>query len=212
MPIKVAITGPTTLGMTCGSRKMASHYRGLLDPTLCEDIASALAPVARELARLGAHVQIDEPFLSQGYRDLAERVALLDVIAEGLPSERTSVHVCGFIGRFGVVDHLLNLENVSVLSFGFAGRQERGNLNFLKGDAFRDSGKRLGAGCIAVTPLSEAEVDDAEAVKALLEAILDRVGPDSIAYAHPDCGLRATSRPLVPIILDNLHAGIDKFV
>ena len=212
MPIKVAITGPTTLGMTCGSRKMASHYRGLLDPTLCEDIASALAPIARELARLGAHVQIDEPFLSQGYRDLAERVALLDVIAEGLPSERTSVHVCGFIGRFGVVDHLLSLENVSVLSFGFAGRQERGNLNFLKGDAFRDSGKRLGAGCIAVTPLSEAEVDDAEAVKALLEAILDRVGPDSIAYAHPDCGLRATSRPLVPIILDNLHAGIDKFV
>lgn len=212
MPIKVAITGPTTLGMTCGSRKMASHYRGLLDPALCEDIASALAPVARELARLGAHVQIDEPFLSQGYRDLAERVSLLDEIADGLPHEKTSVHVCGFIGRFGVLDHLLSLENVSVLSFGFAGRQERGNLNLLKGDAFRDSGKRLGAGCIAVTPLSEVEVDDAESVRMLLESILDRVGPDSVAYAHPDCGLRATGKPLVPIILDSLHAGIDKIV
>jgi methionine synthase II (cobalamin-independent) len=208
-PIKVAITGPTTLGMTCGSRKMASHYRGLLDFSLYEDIASSLAPVAQELARLGAHVQIDEPFLSQGYRDLPERVALLDRVAEGLPPERTSVHVCGFIGRFGLMDHLLRLENVSVLSFGFAGRQERANLNLLKEDAFLASGKRLGAGCIAVTPLSEAEVDPPEAVNTLLGSILDKVGPDSVAYAHPDCGLRATSKSLVPMVLDNFRAGVD---
>jgi methionine synthase II (cobalamin-independent) len=208
-PVKVAITGPTTLGMTCGSRRIASHYRGLLDFSLYKDIASSLAPIARELARLGAHVQIDEPFLSQGYRDLPERVALLDRVAEDIPPERTSVHVCGFVGRFGVIDHLLRLENVSVLSFGFAGRQERGNLNFLKGDAFHDSGKRLGAGCMAVTPMSEAEVDRPEAVDTLLRAILDEVGPDSVAYAHPDCGLRATSKSLVPMVLRNFRAGVD---
>jgi methionine synthase II (cobalamin-independent) len=209
VPVKVAITGPTTLGMTCGSRKIASHYKGLLDFRLYEDIAAALAPIAKELARLGAHVQIDEPFLSQGYRDLAERVGLIDVVTEGLPHERTSVHVCGFVGRFGVVEHLLRLENVSILSFGFAGRQERGNINFVEGEAFRDSGKRLGAGSIAVTPLSEADVGSAESVRALLGEVLDRVGSEVVAYAHPDCGLRATSKSLVPIILDNLRAGAD---
>jgi methionine synthase II (cobalamin-independent) len=207
MDVKVAITGPTTLGMTCGSRKVSDPYRGLLDFTLYEDIADALAPIAKELTSLGAHVQIDEPFLSQGYRDLAERVALIDRVAEGLPADRTSVHVCGSIGRFGVMDHLLSLENVSVLSFGFAGRQERANIGALSADAFRDSGKRLGAGCISVTPVSEADVEGPEAVSSLLGSLADRVGQDSIAYAHPDCGLRATSKSLVPIILDNLRAG-----
>ncbi len=209
MPVKVAITGPTTLGMTCGSRKVSPPYKGLLDFSLYEDIASALAPIAKELAGLGAHVQIDEPFLSQGYRDLAERVALLDRVAEGLPAERTSVHVCGFIGRFGVVDHLLRLENVSVLSFGFAGRQERPNINALDSRSFADAGKLLGAGCISVTPLSEQQVDAPEAVSALLSDILGRVGREHVAYAHPDCGLRATSKSLVPMVLDSFRAGVD---
>ena len=209
VPVKVAITGPTTLGMTCGSRKVASHYKGLLDFRLYADIAAALSPIAKELARLGAHVQIDEPFLSQGYRDLAERVALIDVVTEGLPHERTSVHVCGFIGRFGVVEHLLRLENVSILSLGFAGRQERGNINFIEGEAFRGSGKRLGVGSIAVTPLSEADVGSPESVRTLLAEVLDRAGPEVVAYAHPDCGLRATSKSLVPIIFKNFRAGVD---
>ena len=209
MPIKIAITGPTTLGMTCGSRKVAAPYKGLTDFTLYEDIAAALSPIAKELSSLGAHVQIDEPFLSQGYRDLAERVALVDRVAEGLPADMTSVHVCGNIGRFGVLDHLLRLENLSVLSFGFAGRQESANISVLREGAFRDSGKRLGAGCISVSPVSPEEVDPPESVNALLKSLTDKVGPDCVAYAHPDCGLRATSKSLVPMILDNLRAGAD---
>ena len=209
MPIKIAITGPTTLGMTCGSRKVAAPYKGLTDFTLYEDIAAALSPIAEALVSLGAHVQIDEPFLSQGYRDLAERVALVDRVAEGLPADMTSVHVCGNIGRFGVLNHLLGLENVSVLSFGFAGRQENANVSVLREGAFRDSGKRLGAGCISVSPVSHEEVDSPESVSALIKTLTDKVGPDSIAYAHPDCGLRATSKSLVPLILDNLRGGAD---
>ena len=207
-PIKVAITGPTTLGMTCGSRGVGPDYDGLLDFRLYEDIAAALAPIAKELATLGGHVQIDEPFLSQGYRDLKERVALLDIIASEVPRERASVHVCGNIGRFGVLEHLLGLENVSVLSFGFAGRQERPNISVLRGEGFESADKKLGAGCIAVTPLSEDEVDGPESVAALLKDIAGRVGDDRIAYAHPDCGLRATRKSLVPIILDNFRAGV----
>ena len=209
MPIKVAITGPTTLGMTCGSRKIASHYKGITDFELYEDIASALAPIAGELASLGAYVQMDEPFLSQGYRDLSERVALVDRIAEGLPDDRVSVHVCGYIGRHGVLNHLLRMENVSVLSFGFAGRQERANIGHLAGEEFESGNKKLGAGCISVSPMSEDDVDTPEAVRDLLRNIIDRVGIDRIAYAHPDCGLRATRKSLVPIILSNLRAGVD---
>ncbi len=207
-PVKVAITGPTTLGMTCGSRKIGSHYKGLSDFSLYQDVASALAPIASEIAALGAHVQLDEPFLSQGYRDLKERVALLDEVVAGVPRERASVHVCGNITRFGVLNHLMDLDNVSTLSFAFAGRQERPNIDLLKNGTFSGSDKKLGAGCIAVTPMSEAEVDSPEAVRDLLQDIIGRVGIDSIAYAHPDCGLRATTKSLVPIILMNLQAGV----
>ncbi len=208
--VKIAITGPTTLGMTCGSRKIESHYRNIMDFELYRDIAAALAPVAKALADRGAYVQIDEPFLSQGYRDVKARVELLDQIADGLPRDRTSVHVCGFVGRPGLVDHLLALENVSVLSFGFAGRIERPNIEHMP-NTFEVNGKKLGAGCISVTPMSEAEVGTPEDVASILGKLSGRIGRDNIAYAHPDCGLRATNKALVPLILKNMRAGVDLF-
>jgi methionine synthase II (cobalamin-independent) len=207
--VKVAITGPTTLGMTCGSRKIKAHYKNIMDFTMYEDIAAALAPIAKTLVRKGAHIQIDEPFLSQGYRDLAARVALIDRVAAGLPRDRVSVHVCGFVGGFGVVDLLLKLDNVSTLSFAFAGRTERPNIDHISRKAFEDNHKMLGAGCISVTPLSEQEVDTPSEVARRLHEIAARVGRANIAYAHPDCGMRATSKELVPIILRNMRAGVD---
>lgn len=207
---KVAITGPTTLGMTCGSRKITSHYRSVMDFSLYEDLADALAPIAKALIARGALVQVDEPFLSQGFKDLEQRVRLLDRVAEGLPRERMSVHVCGDVGRFGVVDHLLRLESFSVLSFAFAGRIERGNSGQVTRRGFEDNGKRLGAGCIAVTPLNDVEVDSPGKVRSKLEELADRVGRDNIAYAHPDCGLRVTTRSLVSAVIGNMRAGVDQ--
>lgn len=208
---KVAITGPTTLGMTCASRKVESYYKGLTDPRLYEDLAAALAPIAKALADGGAHLQIDEPFLSQGFKDIPARVALLDEVARGLPQDRTSVHVCGYVGRFGVVEHLLRLENVRTLSFAFAGRVEEPNIGHIGRAQFEDHGKKLGAGCISVTPMSEAEVHTAGQVRSRLGDICGRVGRENVAYAHPDCGLRATKKELVPIILRNMRAGVDLF-
>lgn len=130
--VKLAITGPTTLGMTCGSRKIKSHYKSIMDFTLYEDIATALQPIAKALVDGGAYVQIDEPFLSQGYKDLAQRVRLIDRIADGLPSEKVSVHVCGFIGGFGVASMLSKLDNLSVISYGFAGGVERRNIEHVE--------------------------------------------------------------------------------
>ena len=211
LKIKVAITGPTTLGMTCGSKKIMSYYKNLIDFRLYEDIAEGIAPIAKELTDRGAYVQLDEPFLSQGYRDIKERVKLLDIIAKDLPREKMSVHVCGFVGGNGVVDHLLKLENVSTLSFAFAGKIEMKNIEHISKKPFQDNDKKLGAGCISVTPLKPQEVGTSETVASELQAIAQRVGRDNLAYAHPDCGMRVTPKSLVPIILDNLRAGVDIF-
>ena len=211
LKIKLAITGPTTLGMTCGSRKIKSHYKSIMDFALYEDIAVALQPIAKALVDGGAFVQIDEPFLSQGYKDLADRVRLIDQIAGGLAAQKVSVHVCGFIGGFGVAGLLSELENVSVMSFGFAGGIEKRNIEHVSRKLFEDSGKRLGAGCISVTPLAENQVDTPEAVALKLKDIAGKVGRENIAYAHPDCGMRATNKSLVPIILRNMRAGVDLF-
>jgi len=209
--VKVAVTGPTTLGMTCGSRKIRSHYRNIMDFSMYEDIADALQPIAKAITDRGGYLQMDEPFLSQGYKDLEERVGLLDRVAEGLPRDRVSVHVCGFVGRHGVVEHLLSLENVSVLSFAFAGRTEVRNLEHVSRKGFEAGQKRLGAGCISVTPLSEGAIDSPEDVVSKLKDLASKVGRENIAYAHPDCGMRATNKSLVPIILANMRAGVQLF-
>ena len=209
--VKVAITGPTTLGMTCGSRKIRSYYKSIMDFRLYEDISAALAPIAKAIVGNGASLQLDEPFLSQGYKDLEARVRLLDRIVDGLPRDKISTHVCGFIGGFGVLNHLLRLENVSTLSFAFAGRIEMPNIAHISRKTFEDNGKKLGAGCISVTPLTEVEVNAPEQVASKLREIAGRVGRENIAYAHPDCGMRATAKSLVPIILRNMRAGVDLF-
>jgi methionine synthase II (cobalamin-independent) len=210
LKIKVALTGPTTLGMTCASKKIKSHYKNIMDFDLYEDIAIALAPLAKALVDRGSLVQIDEPFLSSGHRDIEARVDLLDYLANGLPKEKMSVHVCGFIGQPRLVDDLLQLENYSVLSFGFAGRVEAPNIEHIAKD-FKAHGKKLGAGCIKVTPVSEKDVDPPQEVSQRLERIASKVGRENIAYAHPDCGMRATDKSLVPLILKNMRAGVDIF-
>lgn len=208
---KVAITGPTTLGMTCGSRKIRSHYKNIMDFSLYEDLADALAPIAKAIVDRGALLQIDEPFLSQGYKDLDARVRLIDRLTEGLPSNRIGVHVCGFVGGHGVVKHLLSLENIRVLSLAFSGSQERRNIEHVSRPGFQDNDKRLGAGCISVTPLSEEQVNTPEMVSAKLKEIAGKVGLENVVCAHPDCGMRATNKSLVPIILRNMRAGVRLF-
>jgi methionine synthase II (cobalamin-independent) len=122
-----------------------------------------------------------------------------------------SVHVCGFIGANSVVKHLERLENFSVLSLAFAGTVERRNIEHVSRSGLQDNGKKLGAGCISVTPLSEEQVDSPETVAARLREIAAKVGRENIAYAHPDCGMRATDKSLIPIILRNMRAGVDLF-
>ena len=76
---------------------------------------------------------------------------------------------------------------------------------------FEDHGKKLGVGSISVTPMKPTDVGTPETVAAKLREVAGKVGRDNLAYAHPDCGMRVTPKSLVPMILDNLRAGIDIF-
>jgi methionine synthase II (cobalamin-independent) len=211
LDIKIAVTGPTTLGMSCGSKKIDGYYKNITDPSLYEDITLALTPIVKALIERGARVQIDEPFLSQGFRDLDFRVELLDTIGQGLPPNLMSVHVCGYIGRYGVLDRLLQLQNYSVLSFAFAGKKEKGNIDFIDLKSFEKNDKKLGAGCISVTPLFKEEVDTEELVTNKISEIVEKIGVSNIAYIHPDCGFKATRKELVPNIMRNLKKGVNSF-
>lgn len=208
--VKVSLTGPATFALACGPRAAGSPYRGPLDPALQDDFVDALVPIAREIARRGAFLQIDEPVLSQGMREYGPALGRLELLASEAPRERVSVHVCGGLVRSKVLPALLGLERVSILSLAFAGRTEAENRALLESRAWEDHGKRLGAGCIGVQVAESREVMEAEAVQKLLEEVLRRVGPEHMAWVHPDCGLRATPRDLAPVVLKNLRRGFER--
>lgn len=206
---KATVTGPVTLGLSCGTRGTGGAYKNIMDHQLYEDIGDVLVPIVEELSRRGALVQIDEPFLSQGLRDYPEKLKIIDRVMASVPYERSSIHVCGFLGRHKVLDHLLTLEHVQTLSHAFSSGQEKDNLGLLDGAKFKDAGKKLGAGCVTVRPYYPSDLDPPETVAERLRLILDRVGPEQVRYAHPDCGMRATKLEFVEPILSRLQAGVE---
>lgn len=204
---KVSLTGPTTFAFAVASTGAGPAYKGAMDPALHDDLTAAIRPIAREVARHGADLQIDDPILSQGMRDFKPALARLEAIASELPRDRASLHVCGNLSRGGVLSALLGLESVSTLYLAFAARLERGNLALLEPRAWRDREMALGAGVVPVQVSEEAEIPGPEAVASLVREIDGKVGPDTLRYVVPDCGLRGTAPALVPKILRNLHHG-----
>ena len=204
---KVSLTGPASFLLASAAGGAGPAYRGPMDPALHDDLTEALRPIAREIGRRGAYLQLDEPILSQGMRDYGPSMRRLDLVASELSRERASLHVCGGLRKANVLEALLRLERISVLNLAFAGRLERENKDLLEPRPWADRGILLGAGCIDVQVSRREEVMDPEAVESLLRLIVSRIGADWIAFVLPDCGLRATAPPLVAAILENLHRG-----
>lgn len=209
IPFKVTLTGPSTFLLASAGTGAGPSYRSALDPSLHDDLASALRPLAHEIGRRGAHLQIDDPILSQGMRDYGPTLQRLDSIAAEVPRERASLHVCGGLARSKAIDALLKLDCVSTLNLAFAGRAERENLALLQGAAWDEHDIALGAGCIDVQIAREAEIMPPGAVAALLRDVAHRVGLERLQYVLPDCGLRATPRELVLRLLENLRTGFE---
>ena len=206
---KVSLTGPATFLLACAASGAGPSYRGPMDPSLHDDLTEALGPIARELGRRGASLQLDEPILSQGMRDYGPEIHRLDLLASELPRDRMSLHVCGGLARTKALDALFRLERISVLSLAFAGKAERENRALLEPRSWEDRDLRLGAGCIDVQVSRPEEVMKPSEVAALLREIMRTAAPEHLAFVLPDCGLRATAPDLVPPLLENLHRGFE---
>lgn len=207
LAFKVALTAPSTFLLACAAGGAGPAYRSALDPRLIEDLTAALRPIAHEVGRRGAHLQLDDPILSQGMRDFSPALRSIDAIASEVPRDRVSLHVCGGLRRSKALPALHRLRNVSTLNVAFAGRSERENLDLLERGGWETAGMWLGVGSMDVQVSAKGGVMSAASVADLLRDASKRVGEETIRYVTPDCGLRATSPDLVPPLLENLEGG-----
>jgi methionine synthase II (cobalamin-independent) len=206
-PIKIAVTGPVTLGFTC-ALVGSGPYSGPVDPALYDDLALSLGSLASFLQSSGAIVQIDEPGLSGGFMDPTKGVNHLRRMTSSLDPCRTVVHVCGRISR-RLNEELLKLEGTNILSHAFASSPE--NLDVLDRKRLLEAGKSLGAGIVRVGTAKPESVDSPQEIAALLESIRSRIGEDLIRYVHPDCGLRNTNADAATALLTNLSRAMGTF-
>jgi len=201
--IKIAVTGPVTLGFTC-ALTASGPYRGPNDPSLYDDLALALGSLASFLQSNGAIVQVDEPGLSGGFMDPTKGVGHLRQMTSQLDPSKTVVHVCGRISH-RLNDELLKLENVGTMSHAFASSPE--NLEMLDRRRFLEAEKCLGAGIVRVGIARPEATDSSQEIADLFESVRNRIGEDLIRYVHPDCGLRSTDTGAAIALLTNLsHA------
>ena len=112
------------------------------------------------------------------------------------------------MGAFKIAPTLLKLTNFGILSHAFAGKTEKSNVDVYSGKDLQNAGKKLGIGCISVTPTTVEAVDSPDDVVRLVEKLFERTGEENIAYVHPDCGLKASPPNIVEKILENLQRGV----
>lgn len=207
---KVSLTGPATFLLACAAGGAGPAYRGPMDPALHDDLLAALVPIAHEIARRDASLQLDEPILSQGMRDYRPALARLETLASEVPREHAILHVCGGHARSKSLDALLTLEHVGTLSLAFAGRLEMENRSLLDPRPWEDRGMGLGVGAIDVQVSRPNDLTTPDAVAALLDDIVRHMGVENVTAVTPDCGLRATAPELVPMLLENLRRGFER--
>lgn len=204
--IKVAVTGPVTLGVTCAIGGLGP-YRYIGDPNIYHDLASALNPIARKLQELGAIVQIDEPGLAAGYMNPFLAVRYINRAVEGLEPKRTLVHVCGKISK-NLHKAFLELENVGIFSHAFGEAIQ--NLDVIEPQEMRLSDKKLALGCARTDIKNMSEISSVDEIISIIDRAKSAVGEDLIVYLHPDCGLRNASQEMAKKILKNLSLAREK--
>ncbi|WP_455364874.1 hypothetical protein [[Eubacterium] cellulosolvens] len=209
--VKVSITGPITLGVTLAAKGL-KHYRSILDETLYHDLSDALIPLTVELLRKDAFVQIDEPGVSAGFLGPSMAEAVLTQFTDSLHLSSTdfqklSLHICGDLTRIHDLAETLERVRIPTLSLAFSGEREKNNYRLPLERILDSFQKKVGFGCIAVSPQSVDTVDGVTEIKKRIGDAKERLGDERIRYVHPDCGLRGTSLEVTESIFNNLmHA------
>jgi len=210
--IKLTITGPVTLGFSCGLNGLEeSPYSTVKDFQLYTDVSTALKPIADEFQKIGALVQIDEPGLSAGYvnyKDFSKELfQWINEMTADLNPENTIMHICGRIPK-RLFEIVLQFENIGTFSFAFDGMVEKDNINIISREILEDHGKKLGFGCISGV---NQVLSDPETVKSNIIAAVEKIGVENIAFIHPDCGLRVLSPEKAEVVLNNMTEGVQLF-
>jgi 5-methyltetrahydropteroyltriglutamate--homocysteine methyltransferase len=179
-PFKFTLTGPHMLAKTL----MDKHYKSLSDLALA--LGDALAEQVRHLD--ADVVQIDEANLPGSPDEWEWAAAAINRVLEAVKTV-PAVHLC--FGNYG---------GQSIQKGGWA--MLVNYLNALKADhivmetahrpaeelaVFRDLRPELGLG-LGVVDIKSTEVETADVIARRLEHAEKALGPNRIAYIHPDCG------------------------
>jgi 5-methyltetrahydropteroyltriglutamate--homocysteine methyltransferase len=210
--IKLTITGPVTLGFSCGLNGYEeSPYSTVKDLQIYADVSTALKPIADAFQKIGALVQIDEPGLSAGYvnyKDFSKELSQwINEITADLHPSNTVMHICGRIPK-RLLEIVLQFENIGTFSFAFDGMVEKDNIDIISREILEDHGKKLGFGCISGV---NRVLSDPETVKSNIVAAVEKIGVENIAFIHPDCGLRVLSPENAEVVLNNMNEGAQLF-
>jgi 5-methyltetrahydropteroyltriglutamate--homocysteine methyltransferase len=206
-PMKFTLTGPHMLSKTLMDR----HYSS--QPDLARAVAVALAT---QVAEIDPDVlQIDEANIT-GHPDEADWAAdALNLVLDACPrAKEKGVHMC--FGNYGgqtiqkgtwtkLIGYLnrLHCDHV-VLEFAFRGYDEL--------HAFRDQfdpKKGLGLGVIDIKVNT---VETPEQVAARIEVAAKIIGPERIAWVHPDCGFWMNKRSIADRKMEALVLGRNLFL
>jgi 5-methyltetrahydropteroyltriglutamate--homocysteine methyltransferase len=179
-PLKFTCTGPHMLTKVLMDRNYASP-RGV-----CLGIARVLK---QQLEMIEADViQIDEANISGNPEDTEWALQGVNLVLEGIKGER-AVHVC--FGNYGgqtvqkglwkdLMPFLNGLSaNHVVLEFARRGYEEL--------EVLRDLESRIKLG-IGVIDIKDNTIEPPDVIAQRLENATKVLGPERVAYAHPDCG------------------------
>jgi methionine synthase II (cobalamin-independent) len=207
--VKITLTGPITLGMTCALGGV-QHYENLVSKELYSDLSEALLPIAYRALELGAYLQVDEPGVSSGYVSPEYANEILEPFFSSLPDAaidegRVSMHLCGRISK-RLYPQLLDLD-CGILSLEFSGKKGRENIPIISSKSLKEHHKKLGIGF-----MSNVEVEDRLDSLATLYIVGARAGPENIAFLHPGCGFASTPPENVKPILKNMKRTSDAFI
>lgn len=198
--LKIGITGPITFGFSAAMRN-AAPYGNVMNIELYNDVALVVNRVARLIQSYEGLTQIDEPGVSAGFLDPDRILGPLNIATEGLDPNLTSIHVCGKLGA-KTIKSLSMVKNANVLSLEFAGSP--GNIDLLSRSIMDENRKKIGVGCIKTNVLSKDDLTTTESAVEIMRMVASKIDVESIAYIHPDCGLRRTKHNLAFKILENL--------
>lgn len=204
LPLKFTITSPYMMAKLLHDE----HYRDF--PSLLFALADVLG---EQVARLGAAVvQVDEPNLPGSPHDASLAAQAINRVLATTQGE-SAVHLC--FGNFGgqriqqgdygrLIEFFNELQcNHLVLE---TTRRESQELERL-----RDVKPTLAFG-LGVVDVKDLQIEQPSLIASRIENLALLVGPERIAYVHPDCGLSHLPREVADRKLSALTAGRDLYM